>query len=82
MKVGFYRNALIGDNLVALPAIYSIKALYPHCKLVVYTNDIGMELYSGFEFIDELFDLSSHNFEQTLEHINSWGFDEFKRGFK
>ena len=77
MKVGFYRNALIGDNLVALPAIYSIKALYPHCKLVVYTNDIGMELYSGFEFIDELFDLSSHNFEQTLEHINSWGFDEF-----
>lgn len=77
MKVGFYRNALIGDNLVALPAIYTIKALYPHCKLVVYTNDIGMELYADFDFIDELFDLSSHNFEQTLKHINSWEFDEF-----
>lgn len=77
MKVGFYRNALIGDNLVALPAIYSIKALYPTCKLVVYTNDIGMELYKDFDFIDELFDLSSHSFEQTLEHINSWEFDEF-----
>lgn len=77
MKIGFYRNALIGDNLVALPAIYSIKALYPHCKLVVYTNDIGMELYGDFDFIDELFDLSIHSYEQTLEHINSWEFDEF-----
>lgn len=77
MKIGFYRNALIGDNLVALPAIYAIKALYPSCKLVVYTNDIGMELYADFDFIDELFDLSSHNFEQTLEHINSQNFDEF-----
>lgn len=77
MKIGFYRNALIGDNLVALPAIYTIKALYPTCKLVVYTNDIGMELYAGFDFIDELFDLSTHSFEQTLEHINSWAFDEF-----
>lgn len=77
MKVGFYRNALIGDNLVALPAIYSIKALYPTCQLVVYTNDIGMELYKDFDFIDELFDLSVNDFEATLEHINSWHFDEF-----
>lgn len=77
MKVGFYRNALIGDNLVALPAIYSIKALYPACKLVVYTNDIGMELYKDFDFIDELFDLSINDFEATLRHINSWEFDEF-----
>ena len=77
MKIGFYRNALIGDNLVALPAIYTIKALYPTCKLVVYTNDIGMGLYKDFDFIDELFDLSNHTFEQTLQHINSWEFDEF-----
>lgn len=77
LKIGFYRNALIGDNLVALPAIYALKALYPKCKLVVYTNDIGMELYKDFEFIDELFDLSSHNFEETLKHINAYEFDEF-----
>lgn len=77
MKIGFYRNALIGDNLVALPAIYAIKALYPTCKLVVYTNDIGMGLYKDFDFIDELFNLSNHTFEQTLQHINSWEFDEF-----
>ncbi|RDU69946.1 lipopolysaccharide heptosyltransferase family protein [Helicobacter cholecystus] len=77
MKVGFYRNALIGDTLVALRAIYSIKALYPHCKLVVYTNDIGIEIYQDFDFIDELFNLNTHSYEQTLEHINLLEFDEF-----
>ncbi|WP_286349165.1 hypothetical protein [Helicobacter felistomachi] len=40
----FFRGMLIGDNLVCIPAMAAIKALYPSCKLVVYTNTIGKEL--------------------------------------
>lgn len=77
LKIGFYRDALIGDNLVSIPAMYAIKALYPSCKLVVYTNSIGIELYSGYEFIDELVDMDALTHEGIQAHINSWGFDYF-----
>lgn len=77
MKIGFYRDALIGDNLVALNAIYALKALYPRCTLVVYTNNIGIELYSQFTFIDELFNLSTHTNGEVLDHMNCFCFDYF-----
>lgn len=75
LKIGFYRDALIGDNLVALNAIYAIKSLYPDCTLVVYTNSIGMELYEQFSFIDELFNMQTCSKAEIQKHINSHCFD-------
>lgn len=77
MKIGFYRDALIGDNLVSINAMYAIKALYPNCQLVVYTNSIGIELYAQYSFIDELFNLERSSPEDLKAHINSYHFDFF-----
>lgn len=77
MNIGFYRDALIGDNLVSINAMYAIKVLYPHCKLIVYTNSIGIELYAQYSFIDELFNLNQSSPEEIKAHINSHMFDFF-----
>lgn len=77
MKVGFYRDALIGDNLVSINAMYAIKALYPSSTLIVYTNTIGAQLYEQYDFIDELFNMDSHSHSEIKAHIDSHGFDFF-----
>lgn len=77
LSIGFYRGMLIGDNLVCIPAMAAIKALYPSCKLVVYTNTIGKELYAGYDFIDTLVDMDPLSNEAIQENINSWHFDYF-----
>ncbi|BCZ19243.1 hypothetical protein NHP190012_08850 [Helicobacter sp. NHP19-012] len=55
----------------------AIKALYPSCKLVVYTNTIGKELYAGYDFIDTLVDMDTLSKEAIQASINSWHFDYF-----
>lgn len=77
MQIGFYRDALIGDNLVSIPAMYAIKAIYPQCTLIVYTNSIGMELYEQYDFIDVLFNMQTQSKEAIKAHINSYKFDFF-----
>ncbi|WP_051420583.1 glycosyltransferase family 9 protein [Helicobacter pametensis] len=77
MKIGFYRDALIGDNLVSIPAMYAIKALYPASTLIVYTNTIGLELYEQYDFIDELYNMDHQSQEKIKDHINAHHFDIF-----
>lgn len=77
MKIAFYRDALIGDNLVSIPAMYTIKALYPSCILIVYTNTIGVNLYQQYDFIDELCNMDHCSKQELKEHINCYCFDYF-----
>lgn len=76
-NIALFRSALIGDNIVALHAIYAIKYLYPDSHLVIYTNSIGNELFSGFDFINEIINTDNYNSISLIEHINNYKFDYF-----
>ncbi len=77
MKVAFYRDALLGDHLVAIDAMFALKALYPSCNLIVYTNQIGIELYKNYDFIDAFCNMDSLSKEEIQAHINAHHFDFF-----
>lgn len=57
MTIVFFRSDKIGDSVVAIKAIYAIKALHPKCHLIVFTNAWGRGLYKNLGFIDELLDV-------------------------
>ncbi|RDU71848.1 glycosyltransferase family 9 protein [Helicobacter brantae] len=69
MQIGFYIDSKIGDSVVALPAIYGIKTLYPKCKLYIFCNPITQNLYSPFEWIDEII-LIDENLIPTLNSLH------------
>ena len=70
--IAFYRCNKLGDNIVAIPALYLTKKLYPNAKFVVITNEIGANLYKNFDFIDEivLYD-GGENLPQIIDKINA-----------
>ncbi|WP_245945534.1 glycosyltransferase family 9 protein [Helicobacter didelphidarum] len=76
-KIAFYRAGLIGDNVVALHAIYVLRFLYPDSLLVVYTNSNGIQLYTQFTFIDVLINIDSLGQKELQNNINSYSFDVF-----
>lgn len=67
MNIGYYINARIGDSVVALPSICAIKLIYPQCKLFVWTNSIGVNLFSNIQAIDQVFEIS----DELIQQINS-----------
>lgn len=76
--IAFYRAGLIGDNIVAIYAIYATKILYPKAKLIVYTNTNGMQLYANLDFIDEIIDINLMGggiSNELISHINSHNVD-------
>ncbi len=77
LKIGFYRSAAIGDMIVALPALYAIRALYTDCLLVVYTNTLGESLYTHFPFIDKVINMDKLDSSDLVANIDSFGFDYF-----
>ncbi|WP_288644266.1 glycosyltransferase family 9 protein [uncultured Helicobacter sp.] len=78
IHIGFYRAAAIGDILIAINAIYAIKAIYapPPIHLVVYTNLYGKDLFSGLD-IDEIVVMDNMSAEQIRAHINAQCFNYF-----
>lgn len=74
-KIAYYRNLFIGDSIIALDSIYAIKALYPSAFLVVYTGDIGVRIFSKFDFIDEIVNIQNLSKEQIIKSLDSFAFD-------
>lgn len=74
-KIAYYRNLFIGDSIIALDSIYAIKALYPSAFLVVYTGDIGVRIFSKFDFIDEIINIQNLSKEQIIKSLDSFAFD-------
>ena len=60
MTILFHRAIKIGDNVVAIRAIYAIKALFPSANLIVATNNIGANLYANLPFIDTLLNVEAN----------------------
>ena len=60
MTILFHRVNKIGDNVVAIRAIYAIKALFPSANLIVATNNIGANLYANLPFIDTLLNVEAN----------------------
>lgn len=58
--IAFHRCNKLGDNIVALKAFYAAKILYPHAKILIYTNTLGANLYACVPFIDEIINLDEH----------------------
>lgn len=54
MNIGFDRRLGVGDIVVAIPALYMIKKLYPESTLTLFTNKIGKQLCANFDFIDTI----------------------------
>lgn len=74
-KIAYYRNLFIGDSIIALDSLYAIKALYPNAFLVVYTGDIGVRIFSKFDFIDEIVNIQNLSKEQIIKALDSKEFD-------
>lgn len=60
MTILFHRAVKIGDNVVAIRAIYAIKCIFPNANLIVATNHIGANLYANLPFIDTLINLETN----------------------
>lgn len=78
--IGYYIDSKVGDSVVALPAIYALKTLHPRCKLYIFCNPITQNLYSPFEWIDEIIlidkALISHIDERRLDFLISSNSDK------
>lgn len=60
MTILLHRAIALGDNVVAIKAIYALKCLYPSAKIIVATNNIGAQIYSKLPFIDELLNIDAN----------------------
>lgn len=61
-KIGIFGNTgKIGDELVCLPAYYTIKQLYPQSSLTLLcSTSIACNIFSNLNFIDEISTLESY----------------------
>lgn len=59
MTILLHRALAIGDNVVAIKAIYALKCLYPHAQIIVATNNIGARLFAKLPFIDTLINIDA-----------------------
>lgn len=69
--IGFYIDSKIGDSVVALSAIYTLKTLHPNAKLYIFCNPITQNLYSPFEWIDKMILID----ENLISYINALTLD-------
>lgn len=61
MTILLHRALAIGDNVVAIKAIYALKCLYPHAQIIVATNNIGAQLFAKLPFIDTLINIDANS---------------------
>lgn len=59
MTILLHRALAIGDNVVAIKAIYALKCLYPSATIIVATNNIGARLFAKLPFIDTLINIDA-----------------------
>ncbi len=57
----FCRAIALGDNVVAIKAMFMLKAMYPKSTLIVATNALGENLYRHLPFIDSVITDLSQN---------------------
>lgn len=69
--IGVYINSKIGDSVVALPAIYTLKTLHPNAKLYIFCNSITQNLYSPFDWITQMILID----ENLISHLNALNLD-------
>lgn len=67
--IGFYIDSKIGDSVVALPAIYTLKHIHPHARLYIFCNSITQNLYAPFEWIEKCI-LIQKDIIHSINHYN------------
>lgn len=85
--IGFYRCAFIGDNVIALHALYALRVCYPDESICIYTNTEGMQIFQPFAawLADEnpgdgkiaCIDTEIISKQELLAHINAQDFSSF-----
>lgn len=71
MTILLHRAIALGDNVVAIKAIYALKCLYPHAQIIVATNNIGAQLFANLPFIDTLININADSSAiYAIKHID------------
>lgn len=71
MTILIHRALALGDNAVAIKAIYTLKCLYPHAQIIVATNNIGTQLFANLPFIDTLINIDADSSAiHRIKHID------------
>ena len=69
--IAFYRANKLGDNVVAIPALYLAKCLFAGARLVLLTNKMGENLCRNYDFIDKIVLCDEQNLPQIVDEINA-----------
>lgn len=78
MVVGFVHlyGYGLGDNVIAMEAIYALKQVHPNAKVVLFSVGGAMEhLVSQVDFVDEYHSLEGYLPEESLHKINKYTYD-------
>lgn len=78
MVVGFVHlyGYGLGDNVIAMEAIYALKQIHPNTKVVLFGVGGAMErLVSQADFVDEYHSLEGYLPEESLPKINKYTYD-------
>ena len=78
MVVGFVHlyGYGLGDNVIAMEAIYALKQIHPNAKVVLFSVGGAMErLVSQVDFVDEYHSLEGYLPEESLHKINKYTYD-------
>lgn len=66
----------LGDNVIAMEAVYALKQIHPHAKVVLFGVGGAMErLVSQVDFVDEYHSLDGYLPEESLPKINKYTYD-------
>ena len=78
MVVGFVHlyGYGLGDNVIAMEAIYALKQIHPNSKVVLFGVGGAMgRLVSEVDFVDEYHSLDGYLPEESLPKINKYTYD-------
>lgn len=78
MVVGFVHlyGYGLGDNVIAMEAIYALKQIHPNTKVVLFSVGGAMErLVSQVDFVNEYHSLEGYLLEESLPKINKYTYD-------
>lgn len=78
MVVGFVHlyGYGLGDNVIAMEAIYALKQIHPNAKVVLFSVGGAMgRLVSEVDFVDEYHSLDGYLPEESLPKINKYTYE-------
>lgn len=78
MVVGFVHlyGYGLGDNVIAMEAIYALKQIHSHAKVVLFSVGGAMErLVSQVDFVDEYHSLDGYLPQESLPQINKYTYE-------